>query len=92
MPSQYINFRPISLLFHLGKLAEDIIINKMRNMLSTVTDPSQFAYQNKIGKVDALIQLLNDYTSKRDKPSVKFMQLDFSKASRKLLIDSSHLS
>ena len=83
MPLQYKDFRPISLLFHLGKLAEDIIINKMRNTLSNIIDPSQFAYQNKIGTVDALIQLLDDYTSELDKPSVKFMQLagiDFSKA------------
>ena len=83
MPSQYKDFRPISLLFHLGKLAEDIIINKMRNTLSNIIDPSQFAYQKKIGTVDALIQLLDDYTSELDKPSVKFMQLagiDFSKA------------
>ena len=83
MPSQYKDFRPISLLFHLGKLAEDIVINKMRNTLSNIIDPSQFAYQNKIGTVDALIQLLDDYTSELDKPRVKFMQIagiDFSKA------------
>ena len=83
MPSQYKNFLPISLLFHLGKSAENIAINKMRNTLSNIIDPSQFAYQNKVGTVDALIQLLDDYTSELDKPSVKFMQLagiDFSKA------------
>ena len=83
MPSQYKDFRPISVLFHLGKLAEDIIIKKVRNTLSNIIDPSQFAYENKIGTVDALIRLLNDYTSELDKPSVKFMQLagiDFVKA------------
>ena len=66
MPSQYKDFRPISLLFHLGKLAEDIVLNKMRNTLSNIIDPSQFAYQNTIGTVDVLIQLLHDYTSELD--------------------------
>ena len=83
MPLQYKDFRPISLLFHLGKLAEDIIIKKERNTLSNIIDPSQFAYENKIGTVDSLIRLLNDYTSELDKLSVKFMQLagiDFVKA------------
>jgi len=82
-PSQYKDFRPISLLFHLGKLSEDIIISKMKSTLSEIVDVNQFAYQPKLGTIDALTQLLDDFTDELDQPNTKFMQLaaiDFSKA------------
>ena len=83
MPSEYKDYRPISLLFHLRKLAEDVIISKMRGRLDKIIDPSQFAYQSKIGTTDALIQLLDDITGELDKPNIKFIQsasVDFAKA------------
>ena len=83
MPTQYKDFRPISLLFHLGKVAEDVIITKLKGKLAEIVDRSQFAYQPKLGTVDALIQLLDDFTLELDKAKTKFMQLagvDFSKA------------
>ena len=45
-------------------------------------DSSQFAYQCKLGTIDALIQLLDDFTLELDKANTKFMVagVDFSKA------------
>ena len=83
MPTQYKDFRPISLLFHLGKVAEDVIITKLKGKLADIVDNSQFAYQSKLGTVDALIKQLDDFTLELDKAKTKFMQLagvDFSKA------------
>ena len=82
-PSKYKDYRPVSILFHLGKLSEEVIINKMRSKLEDVIEPAQFAYQPHIGTVDALIKLLDDFTSELDNPNVKYIQsaaLDFSKA------------
>lgn len=82
-PAQLKDYRPISLLFHLGKLSEEVIINKMRSHLECIIEPSQFAYQPKLGTVDAIIQLLEDFTEQLDKPEIKYIQsaaLDFSKA------------
>ena len=45
----------MSILFHLGKLSEGVIINKMTSKLEDVIEPAQFAYQPHIGMVDALI-------------------------------------
>jgi hypothetical protein len=59
-PSLYKDYRPISLLYHLGKLAEQVIINKLLPTLSTIIEPNQYAYQPKIGTTDGLIQLLDD--------------------------------
>ena len=55
----------------------------MRSKLEDVIEPAQFAYQPHIGTVDALIKLLDDFTSELDNPNVKYIQsaaLDFSKA------------
>ena len=82
-PSKFKDYRPISLLYHLGKLAEEVVINKMRKRLEEIIEPSQFAYQRNVGTVAALIKLLDDFSAQLDKPDVKFIQsaaLDFSKA------------
>jgi hypothetical protein len=82
-PTQCKDYRPISLLYHLGKLAEDIIISKMRSRLTDILESTQFAYRPNIGTADALIQFLDDHTRELDKASVKYVQnafLDFSKA------------
>jgi hypothetical protein len=82
-PSTYKDYRPISLLFHLGKLAEDVIISKMCHTIDSVIEKVQYAYRSKLGTTDAILQLVDDFVEELDKPSVKFMQsacLDFSKA------------
>ena len=74
------DYRPVSHPFHLGKVCEAANIGKMRSKLEEIIEPSQFAYQPNIGTVDALIKLLDDYTSELDNPNSKFIQsaaLDF---------------
>jgi hypothetical protein len=82
-PTQMKDYRPISLLFHLGKLSEEVIINKMKIKQTEIVDINQYAYKPNIGTVDALILLLDDFSKDLDKASTKFTQLagvDFSKA------------
>ena len=71
------------MLFHLGKLSEQVLIDKMKSKLESIIEPSQYAYQPNIGTIDALKQLLDDFTQHLDNPSVKYIRsaaLDFSKA------------
>ena len=82
-PSEYKHYRPISLLFHLGKLAESVIIDKMRSKIELIIKPDQYAYRPKLSTTDALLQYLDDLTALLDRKDVKFVQsacLDFSKA------------
>jgi hypothetical protein len=82
-PSKYKDYRPVSLLFHLGKLAEQIMINKMRSNLQEIIEPTQYAYQEKVGTIDAILQLVDDITADLDKLQTKYIQLaslEFSKA------------
>lgn len=55
MSTQFKDCGPVSASSHLVKVAEDVIINKLRIKLSKIVCTSQFAYQLKIGIVDALI-------------------------------------
>ena len=82
-PSEYKHYRPISLLFHLGKLAEQVIVDKMRFTIDKVISPSQFAYRPNLSTTDALLKYIDDLTEQLDDPGTKFIQsafLDFSKA------------
>jgi hypothetical protein len=77
------DYRPISLLFHLGKLAEQVLINKIRKSLNSSLMPHQYAYLPNLGTTDAILQLIDDCTKELDAASCKYMQLaclDFSKA------------
>ena len=74
-PSMFKDYRPISLLFHLGKLAEQVIANKMRSRVDTIVNNQQYAYQSSVSTTDALLQLTDDWTEVLDKDkSVKFVQ------------------
>ena len=84
------DFRPISLLFHLGKLCEQVIINKLSHTIRTSLSRNQYAYQQGFGTTDALIHLIDDWTrelDKRSSPTVKTVCLDFSKAFDRLQRD-----
>ena len=80
----------MSLLFHLGKLSEQVITDKLRPQLVKIIEPSKFAYQPKLGTVDALIKLIDDFTAEWDNPGTRYVQsaaLDFSKAFDRLQPD-----
>ena len=82
-PTEYKQYRPISLLFHIGKLAEEVVIRKMRHKLDAVIKPTQYAYKAGVSTTDALLQYVDDYTKFLDDAKTKFVQsacLDFSKA------------
>ena len=86
-PSMYKHFRPISLLYHLGKLAEQALVNKLKAPLKDAIASNQYAYRPKVGSTDALLQLLDDCTAELDLIKSKYVQLaclDFSKAFDKL--------
>ena len=75
------DFRPISLLFHLGKVAEKIILSRMRQRMDTFHN--QFAYTPGLGTTDALVKFVSDITKLLDDKhilSVRAVMLDFSKA------------
>ena len=82
-PTVYKVFRPISLLFHLGKLAEQVVINKLEGALCDVFANTRYNYRRKVGTTDALLQLIDDFTLDLDQPNSKYVQLarlDFSNA------------
>jgi hypothetical protein len=89
-PTGLKDFRPISLLFHIGKLAEQVVINKMKSKLDSVIYSSQFGYRPGVGTTDALLCLLDDFTKCLDSKDIDFIQtvcLDFSKAFDRLQPD-----
>ena len=89
-PSALKDFRPISLLFHIGKLAEQVIIDKMRGTLDSVIHDNQFGYRSGVSTTDALVCLLDDFTKFLDSKNVDFIEtvcLDFSKAFDRLQPD-----
>ena len=86
-PKLYKDFRPISLLFHMGKLCEQVIVNKLKDSIQTIISSTQYAYRPKLGTTDAILQLIDDITTDLDCPENKYTQmacLDFSKAFDKL--------
>jgi hypothetical protein len=87
LPTVYKDFRPVSLLYHLGKVAEQVVIGKLRSQLQNVIKRHQFAYLPGLGTTDAILQLVDDCTAELDKKDSKYVQLaclDFSKAFDKL--------
>ena len=74
-PHMYKHYRPISLLFHLGKLAEGVIIFKVTDTLTRIIEPNNYAYQSNICNTDVILHFLDYNLSQREKPSVKFLQI-----------------
>ena len=86
-PKLHKDFRPKSLLFHMGKLCEQAIVNKLKDSIQTIISSTQYAYRPKLGTTDAILQLIDDITADLDCPENKYTQLacvDFSKAFDKL--------
>ena len=82
-PDQCKDFRPISLLYHLGKIAEQAVVNKLRGPLKDVIASNQYAYRPKLSTTDAILQLLDDATANLYLIESKYVQLacvNFSKA------------
>ena len=87
-------FIKISLLFHLGKLAEQVFINKVKGVSCDAIAKNQYAYRSEVGSNDSILQLIGDCTLDLDHINLKYVQLaslDFSKVfdrlQRTILID-----
>ena len=65
----------MSLLFHLGKVDEKAIVNKLKGPLKDVIASNQYAYRPNLGTTDAILQLIDDATADLDLFESKFVQL-----------------
>ena len=77
------DYRPISLLWHVGKVVEHFINIKLRSSLLPKLNTNQYAYMNGIGCTDALVALFDDISTKMDDSrnfGVQLILYDFSKA------------
>ena len=82
-PKLYKDFRPVSLLFHIGKLCEQVIVNKLKSSVQTAISSSQFAYRPKLGTTEAILRLIDNCAADLDDSDNKYLQmacLDCSKA------------
>ena len=73
--------RPISLLFHLGKIAEKVFFEIISTELPLL--PSQYAYTKHLSTTDALVKVTTDIVNQldnKDTIAVQALMLDFSKA------------
>ena len=80
-PSTCKEFRPISLLYHLSKIAEKFINRELSKYVPS--DPCQYAYTKNVGTTDALVKVITDISTTLDRKDVYAVQalyLDFSKA------------
>lgn len=91
------DYRPISLLFHCGKIAEFFMMSEYKKLVLPKLKNNQFAYQKNLGTVDALVHSIDQWTKMLDNKStaaVNIMFKDFSKAfdcmQPKLLISRLH--
>ena len=65
-PSSPSDYRPISLLHHTGKLAEQIILSKLKEGLSDKLKHNQYAYQQQRSTTDALLHVIHDWCKELD--------------------------
>ena len=82
-PTMHKDFRPVSLLHHLGKVCEQVIVDKLKFCVKQLIGSDQYAYRPSVGTLDAILQLIDDITSDLDLAHNNYVQLgcvDFSKA------------
>ena len=80
-PTTSKEFCPISLLYHLSKIAEKFLNRELSKY--TPSDENQYAYTKNLGTVDALVKAVTDISAmldKKDTYAVQALYLDFSKA------------
>ena len=87
-PLTYKDYRPISILHHLSKVAERILSWRITEKLPTLK--YQYAYTRNVGTTDALVNFSSIVASLldcNDNRCVQAIMQDFSKAFDKMLLD-----
>ena len=82
-PTQLGDYRPISLLYHLSKVAEKVINNILRQEISGKLNVNQYAYTAGRSTTDALVYFVTKTAQTLDNKNTQAVQtllLDFSKA------------
>ena len=82
-PTECREFRPISLLFNCGKVAEKFLTREYNKHVLPKISNQQFAYRRGLGTTDAVISTLERWISQLDCKSTKAIEViykDFSKA------------
>jgi hypothetical protein len=83
------DFRPISLLWHCGKIVEFFVVKCLRNELNHKLNENQYAYTQGKGTTDALVYTLTDWVKKLDQKNTLAVHglpgMDYSLTSQKLL-------
>ena len=77
------DYRPITLLWHLGKIAEKVIAKRYKQCLIPRLETNQFAYLQGRSTTDALLAVLDDWTKSLDNINTSYVSaamIDFSKA------------
>lgn len=86
-PTECKDFRPISLLYHLSKVTETIIMKRYRANIEGKLHQNQFAYTKGLSTTDALVETIDRCTKSLDDKStvcVSVILKDFSKAFDKM--------
>jgi hypothetical protein len=81
--TEYKDFRPISLTWHCGKIAESFMVNILNEAVLPKLERNQFAYTPKVGTTDALVMALNTWAKSldcSDTLAIQTLFMDFSKA------------
>ena len=81
------DYRPISLLHHLGKLGESVILQRLKMKIEAKLRKNQFAYQQSLSTTDALTSIIHDWCVELDSLNtshVTAVLIDMSKAFDKM--------
>ena len=65
-PEKTSDYRPISLLHHLGKIAEEVILQRLQSSLGDKLDKNQYAYQRNLSTTDALLDVIHNWCLELD--------------------------
>ena len=82
-PATFKDYRPISLLWHIGKLIELFMNRRIREQMLPHLYPNQYAYRARLGCTDAVVATIDDITSMLDSKvnfGAQVILYDFSKA------------
>ena len=86
-PAECKDYRPISLLYHLSKVTETIMMKRYRSSIEGKLHQNQFAYTRGLSTTDALVETFENCTKALDEKStlcVSVILKDFSKAFDKM--------